>query len=73
MISFNSFCRCKTNRYLCLFCVIFNQMYYCMNTTMHCSIMIFFITKILPQWFFLIFCNVKCMFYDFIDSFILCR
>ena len=73
VIAFNDL-RCgKPDRNSCCLCMILNQMNHGMNTAMHRSIMIFFVTKILFHRAFLIFCNVNGMPDQLVHPFILCR
>ena len=71
LITFRKFCCCKANRDSCCFGMVFDQMHDCMEASMYCSAIFISIAKIDDLWFFLIFCHMKCMLNQLINSLIL--
>ena len=70
-ISFNQFCSCKPHRNICLPGMVFYNMADSMNTAMHCTTKLIFITKILSSRLFLVSCNMDGMSYQFLHSLVL--
>ena len=65
-------CR-KANRNLCGLGMVFDQMHDRMEASVDCTTIFIRITKIYILWLLLIFCNMECMGYQFVNSFILGR
>ena len=53
--------------------MVLDQMRNSMDTAVHGTSKITLVTKILPSRAFLIFCDVECMAYQLIHTFIFCR
>ena len=69
-IPFCKFTSSKTYRDICLLSMILNEMHNSMKTSVNSTAIIVCIAEIQTLWFFLIFCHMDRMGYQFIDSLI---
>ena len=69
-IPFRKLTGCKTYRDICLLSMILNEMHNSMKTSVNSTAIIVCIAEIQTLWFFLIFCHMDRMGYQFIDSLI---